>query len=53
MEFQTINAKLATDHVDKLFGDKEPELKAIMQMEMALDTDDPDDMEKKTIFWLN
>jgi len=50
MEFQTINAKMATDHVDKLFGDKDSELKALVHMEMSLDPDDPDDMEKKNKF---
>jgi hypothetical protein len=33
-----------------MFGDKDPELKALVQMEMTLDPDDPDDVEKKNKF---
>jgi hypothetical protein len=50
MEFQTMTAKLANDRVEKMFGDKDPELKALVQMEMTLDPDDPDDVEKKNKF---
>ena len=47
MEFQSMTSKMACDRVEKLFGDADPELKAIVQMEMSFDPDDPDDMEKK------
>jgi len=47
MELITTSQKLATEYGEKVFGDKDPELRTIVEMEMALDPEDPDDMEKK------
>lgn len=50
MEFENMITKSAKDYVEKRFGEKETELKAIVHMEMSLDPDDPDDEYKKTKF---
>ena len=47
MEIESLHTKHAKEYVEKRFGDKEPELKAIVQMNLALDLDDPDDVEKQ------
>ena len=47
MEFESLHSRHAKDYVEKRFGEKEPELKAIVQMDLSLDLDDPDDVEKK------
>lgn len=47
MEFQSLTSKMASQHIEKMFGDKDPELKAVVEMDMLLDPDDPDDVEKQ------
>lgn len=50
MEYESLHTKHAKEYVEKRFGDKEPELKAIVQMNLAFDLEDPDDEEKKQKF---
>ena len=50
MEIENMITKSATDYVNKTFGEKETELKAIVHMNLALDPDDPDDEYKKEKF---
>ena len=47
MEFESLHSKHAKEYVVKRFGDKEPELKSIVQMDLSLDEEDPDDVAKK------
>jgi len=50
MEIENIITKSATEYVNKTFGEKETELKAIVHMNLSLDPDDPDDETKKEKF---
>ena len=43
MEIETLISRQAKDYSDKVFGDKDPELKQIVHMNLALDPNDPDD----------
>ena len=47
MEFESLVSKRVNDYCDKRFGDKEIELKQVVQMDLVLDPDDPEDEEKK------
>ena len=47
MEYESAASKRVSDYCNKLFGDKDVELKQIVHMDLALDPDDPDDQEKK------
>ena len=50
MELETLVTKNAKDYCDKIFGDKDPELKSIVRMNLELDPDDTEDEEKKEKF---
>jgi hypothetical protein len=44
---ESIMNKTAKEYVNKVFGDKDPELKTIVEMNLILDPEDPEDEEKK------
>ena len=44
---ETLMEQNARETAEKMFGDKEPELKAIVQMELALDEEDPEDVAQR------
>lgn len=50
MEFETMVTKVAKEYCDKTFGNKDPELKKIVEMELTIDLEDADDLAKREQF---
>jgi hypothetical protein len=46
LELDPLINKTTKEYLDKQFGDKDPELKKIMEMTLTLDADDEEDKEK-------
>jgi len=47
MDSDSMVARNARNMTEKLFGDKDPQMKQIVYMQLALDPDDSEDMEYK------
>ena len=47
MEYESFVTKQANEYCEKAFGDKDPELKQIVHMEMTLDPEDEEDEAKR------
>ena len=43
MEIESLITRQAQEYTNKLFGDKDPELKQIVEMNLVLDPNDPND----------
>ena len=47
MEFESLVERNAREATEKMFGDKDPELRVIVQTELSIDTEDPEDIAKR------